>query len=155
MAEAEISQKQGKRDIALDLWLKAIEEIGLPSTYENPWLSLKELRGRLLAGQKLFQSNKDFLASLKLADAFESVFPEDEVVQSKAEAQKAWAENLLTIVGGPNALSAEVMRAEARRRFRLQRLSNTASWLACDSPRGNIRTTCGKVETAFCAGRTT
>ncbi len=119
VAEAELAQERGRGDAALELWLKAIEDVGLPSTYQNPWLSWNDLRGRLIAGQRLFQSSKDFVSALALADALERILPADEVTQARAQTEQAWAEQLLATTATQDAATAEVTQAEAHRRFRL------------------------------------
>ncbi len=119
VAEAEIVQAQGRGAQALDLWKKAVEEIGDTESYANMWLSLRELRSRLVAGQKLFRDHKDFAAAVALVETFVDAFPPDEVALAKAQTEKSWAEYLLQSTAGQDAMAAEVTEAEARRRFRL------------------------------------
>lgn len=119
LAEAEIAQQQGHHDIALSMYLKVLEEAGFPATYENPWISLSDLQGRLGAGQRQFRVVQEFDSALAMADAFSPILPDDKTAAARAETQESWAEHLLQGATEMGHADAQLSRIEARRRFRL------------------------------------
>ncbi len=119
LSAGEIAQQEGQDGIALTMYLDVLEEAGIASLYENQWVSLSRLRGRLLAGQQQFTEDHQFETALTMADALAPTIPADEIASTKARTHEAWAEYLLEKANEVGPTSGEVTRGEARRQFRL------------------------------------
>jgi TolA-binding protein len=119
LAEAEIALQEGHADIALKLFKDVVHGAGPPDFYENRWVPLDQLRGRLCLDLQKLVDIHEYPVALELANELDSLVPADEVAAAKAETHEAWAEYLLADADQMNNHSAQAKRAEARHQFRL------------------------------------
>ncbi|QDV27238.1 tetratricopeptide repeat protein [Aureliella helgolandensis] len=94
LEEAEILMELDRKDESLStckLLLKNVEDLAL---YNGLWLSIEELRSRLLdLGRSLLRED-DFRSVVKLAEHLAMAFPLSDSVRLKAEAYEQWGDRL-------------------------------------------------------------
>ncbi|MFO7908080.1 MAG: tetratricopeptide repeat protein [Planctomycetota bacterium] len=119
LAQGELLQKQDQHDAALSLFLTLIGEVGVPAFHRNDWVSLDQLRERLLAAQKEFTKERHFQSALSMADAFSPLMRPEKTAAAEANTHEQWAKYLLEQADELGEAEGESARLKARRQFRL------------------------------------
>lgn len=118
LAEGEIQLSQGRYDVALESFLDVITEAGLAATYQNPWVSLKQLQIRLQLAYDALVSAKEFDRAVKLAQALADITSADVALLAEARAQGAWGDQLMRTAASLDPPQAAVTCAEGRIHYR-------------------------------------
>lgn len=117
-AEAELLEAEHRDKAATELYLEALAKAGSPDHFSNPWLTLDELRRGILAAYARYLAAEKFPAAIQIATALTPLHPAWRSVKLVAEAQAAWASDILTRseeAPGPEAAARAIA---ARTHFR-------------------------------------
>ncbi len=118
LEEAELQRSEGQHDEAIISYRRSFRGAGEPFDFTSPWLSLDEFRGRMHAAYTSYLEQGRFDIAVELTDFMHPMFPRDEATQFKAEAYRAWADNLHTSAEGNVKGKGEALRQESRSKFR-------------------------------------
>lgn len=119
LAQAELLQQQGQHDAALSLFVELLDQVGDPAFYRNHWISLDQLRSRLVAAQRAFMKEHQFPSAISMADAFSAVVGPEKTTAAEANTHERWAEYLLAQADELGEADGEPARVKARHQFRL------------------------------------
>ncbi|MDW8037252.1 MAG: tetratricopeptide repeat protein [Thermoguttaceae bacterium] len=89
--EAELARQLQKPSEMLAAYRRAVQMIGLPKTFHNPWLSMEEIRARCLKAHQDSIAQKDFATAFSLAEAFARLFSPEVQSRLVAETLAEWA----------------------------------------------------------------
>lgn len=115
---AEVKQQLGKADEAVAAYRYALEQIGDPSSYHNPWIPLAELQQRAEEAYAEFRSAGNYAQAVELAVSLTPLLAEDYATQLRAEAYRAWGENLLRRASDVEATDTEQLAEDGYARLR-------------------------------------
>ncbi len=116
--EAEIARNLGRDDDAVASYRRALEAFTDPKTFSNPWLTVRELRLRLLEAYEYFLQTRNFAAAEELSKLLHPLFPEVRALELQAEVHRTWGGALLAEAGQYSPAAAETFLREGRRQFR-------------------------------------
>ncbi len=116
--EGELSRQLGRSTEALAAYRRTLSEIDDPQNYSNPWISLGDLRTRLLTAYQYYMQTNDFEVALQLAKMFYPVFSRAKETELTAETHRAWGRDFLKqarqMPSGQAAMAREIGRKELR-----------------------------------------
>ncbi len=116
--EAELARNLGRHEEALAGYRRALEPLADPKTFSNPWVTVRELRLRMLGTYEYYVETRNLSVALELAELFHPLFPEVRALELKADVHRAWGEALLAEADQSSPARAEPLRREGRRHFR-------------------------------------
>ena len=116
--EAELQRLRGADDVALTTYRRVLTEAGDPESFTNIWISLEELRARLVQAYSDLIQREKYREAIDLTKLLPPVIPVDQAVMLRAETYLAWATALQQQAANLPVPEAEVQRATARARFR-------------------------------------
>ncbi len=115
---AELALRQSRLDQALSLFKEALVEAGPRETFQNDWLSLDGLEGRLKSAYNSFLSAEDFSRADELARAFPPLVAASLSLELRAQAQHAWALHEMALAGKQTGNEQAASLHLAREHFR-------------------------------------
>ena len=99
LQEAELS-RQAKRDAdALAAYRHVLGAITDPESFHNPWMTLEQLRGCVLAAYRGYLEARNFQMALQLSRMFYPLLPKTQVLELTAAVHTRWAQALLDEAG--------------------------------------------------------
>ena len=116
--EAELSRDLGRDEEALAGYRRALQTLGDPRTFSNPWVSVRELQLRTLGAYEYYLKTRKFAVAMELAELLHPLFPEVRALELKADVHRGWGEALLAEADRQAPARAEPLRREGRRHFR-------------------------------------
>ncbi len=93
---ADLYRRLGRDLEALIEYRHALNEIIGGEGYRNPWLSLDELKSRLLAAYQQYLGAEKFEITLQLTRIMQPLFPADQELLLRAEAYGIWGQTLMS-----------------------------------------------------------
>ncbi len=94
MEEAEVLFEIDRVDASLKTIRHILRDMGDVKVYNQQWMTITELRRRLLELGRLYRVSNNYQASVDLAGYLPPVFPRADSVRLQAEAYRKWAEAL-------------------------------------------------------------
>jgi tetratricopeptide (TPR) repeat protein len=116
--EAELAKTAGRSAEALAAYRRVLRAIPDPENFRNPWLTLGQLRSRLLAVQRQYLDAGEFEPALGIARALYPVFPRAQAMEMTATAHRRWGEALLEKAEKAPPGKADALRHLGRTQFR-------------------------------------
>jgi len=94
--EAELYRNMaGQNSEALLAYRRALGAVIDPETFSNPWITLDELRARMLTAYQYYLKTRNFEISLQLTRSFYPLFSRVRTLELTAEAHRSWGRALL------------------------------------------------------------
>ncbi|MBX3414571.1 MAG: tetratricopeptide repeat protein [Pirellulales bacterium] len=115
--EADLLRKLGREESAA-AYARVLLLAGDPAEFRSPWVSLEELRRRVLAAYDALLAAGKYAAALELASQLEPLFPRDRAVALLAETNALWSRALLDEAAALPRSQAESLERDARARAR-------------------------------------
>ncbi len=115
---AQLEQELGEHAAALENMVSALKEVRDPTAYANRWLSLDELRERVLVYYANRLDARAHSDAIQLADVMHPLFPEDQAAQAQATVYANWGGDLARRAEASNYAEAVGQLAEAEQHFR-------------------------------------
>ena len=109
----------GRTDAALEIYKRAVQDVGDPALYRNYWVPFAELQGRISVAHKNLVAHGDFEAALDLLKASGELSPPDVVTAATAETYEAWAQHLEEAAKTLPPTAAWDKREQSRHLFRI------------------------------------
>lgn len=102
---------------ALDLYNRALKLIGDTESFNNRWLSLDQIRGRVRAAWEMWTQSgsvtaKNYKWAIQLSDVMPPLFPEDYANEMAAQANVRWAEHLQETYDQASVLQKKLLSEE-------------------------------------------
>ncbi len=94
--EGELARQFGRNDEAVAQYGRALGAVSDPDNFNNPWLTLDELRHGMLAAYQDYLENRNFELSLRMTASFYPLFSRQRTFQLTAEAHRTWGNSLLS-----------------------------------------------------------
>jgi len=116
--EAELSRQLGRNADALSAYRRVLGAVTDTSNYSNPWITLDELRQRMLKAYKQYLDTRNFEISFQLAQEFYPLFSRVRVMQLTGETQSLWGHSLLAQADHLVSGSPEPLRRQGRAQLR-------------------------------------
>jgi len=107
---------QGEGSLAA--YMAAIEAAGSPDSYRNRWVSLPELRERLVSAYQRYLKAAGAAQAVELAGMLAPLVGAVHAQELAAEAHVAWARSLSTQAASAGTTAEDELRREARRNLR-------------------------------------
>jgi len=117
--EAEVLRELGEGEEAVAAYRGTLRNAGSGKRFRNQWLSLDELRDRILNAYRYYVANEQFDLAIGLTRSLSPRFETDLATQLRAEAQHRWAESLIHQAKSLPQSKAAPLRAEARGHLRM------------------------------------
>mgnify|MGYP000561556123 CR=1 FL=1 len=95
MREGELLQALQRDAEAADAYGRALDAVGDPKEFRNPWVSLAELGARVREMFRRLREAGNYPAAFELAQRAAKALPEDQAVEMKAEIHRDWGRDLL------------------------------------------------------------
>lgn len=89
--EAELVRQLREPQEALAAYRRAVQAVGLPKSFHNPWLSLEDIRTQCLKAHQDYLGRSDFAAAFALAESFAPLFSPEAKTRLTAETLEQWA----------------------------------------------------------------
>ena len=118
LEEAEVLGQMELPDEALEAYLRTLQAAGLAKDFENNWIRLNELEGRFLEAYESFVNSNHCGHAITLANAFWPTFPKWRALKLKADAQAAWAKQMLSDASRRPESEADPILRRAREQMR-------------------------------------
>lgn len=115
---AEILRHTGRDDESLAAYRTMMNGMPPVEAFSNPWLSLDELRARMLAAYQEFVNQRKHAAAIELANALERLFDAAKVAQLISDAHREWGRWLLVQAEKSPPPQAKTLKDDARKHFR-------------------------------------
>jgi len=109
---AEMNRQAGQQSEALSGYRRVLTTVKDVENYSNPWLSLDELRRRMIRVYQAYFNQQDYDVCLKLAAVMSPLVEEPRVMALKAEACQAWGRKILAEAANAPLSRAETMKHE-------------------------------------------
>ncbi len=154
LAHADVLLRQGLPGPALEMYTRALQEAGQAELYQNYWIPMRDLQGRLNDALKQLLGQQEFEAALSLLDAAESLSPPEAQTIARAETHEAWGAYLESRAGR-RVRSSNGTCSAARGVTSAKREPSIVSWPNCGMPRSSTPWISGRPGRIFAAGRTT
>ncbi|HTN75035.1 MAG TPA: tetratricopeptide repeat protein [Pirellulaceae bacterium] len=116
LEEADLQRIQGKDELALEVYQQLLRELGDLSDYSNCWLSLDQLRERLLAALRYYRDAEKFDIALQFVRSLAPLLNEPRMLELKGEIYRRWGDRLMVqaVAGGD---TDEKLAAVARSKY--------------------------------------
>lgn len=111
--EADLLRKLGRAESAA-AYGRVLVLAGDPAEFRSPWVSLEELRRRVMAAYDALMAAGEFEAALEMAVHLEPLFPRDRSVALIAETNAVWARTLAEKAARLPRLEAETIEQDSR-----------------------------------------
>jgi tetratricopeptide (TPR) repeat protein len=115
---AELSRRLGRDQEALAAYREALSMIDDVRQYSNPWISLDELRARLLQAYEHYRDAERFEICLQLTRLLYPVFSRARSAELTADTYRLWGRSRLDRAGDLPLSRAEPLRREGRAQLR-------------------------------------
>ena len=115
---AELLRGMGRDDDSLAAYRKLMAGMTPVEAYSNPWLTLDELRSRMLAAYQEFLNQKKYAAAIELANTLERLFDAAKVAQLVTDAHREWGRSLIAQADKAPPPQAKTLTDEARSHYR-------------------------------------
>lgn len=119
ISEAEIQLEHGELGDALETARHVVNDLGDVRWYDERWLTLPELRRRLLLLGRAMREQGKFEESIRLADCLPPVLPPADAVRLEAETFEDWAAKLEAEPRLTSARSREEQRRLVDAKFKM------------------------------------
>jgi TolA-binding protein len=116
--EAELARRLHRDAQALDAYRRWLSSLGPIEYFNNPWVSLEQLRTSVLAGYQDYLATLNFPRGLQLARLAGTLLPTARTTELAADAYRLWGEHLAGQAEGLPPAKAEATRRQARGYFR-------------------------------------
>ncbi len=117
--EAELSQKVGRDTAALASYRNALRTIDDPKNFSNPWLTLDDLRTRMLTTYQHYLNGGNYAVCLQLSKLLYPLFPKVRALQLTAQSHRAWGEALLERASHLPREEAQPLEEDGRTQMRM------------------------------------
>lgn len=118
LEEAELQIRLDRSDEALESYRRMVRQIGDVQLYNNPWISLPELRTRIERTYATWRKAGHFDMAMELAQALSGVLGDERSIQLHAEAQEEWAKRLEQTAAEGKPEDYDALAADARSAWR-------------------------------------
>jgi tetratricopeptide (TPR) repeat protein len=118
LERAEIFLRLGHESDAIAAFRETLSWVGDPQTFLNPWVSIDEVRKRLLHAYQQWLEARHFEPALQLAALLSPVFPPARAAQLTAQAYDSWATQLVDAARALPTMEADAKLRDARGRYR-------------------------------------
>jgi len=118
LAEGDLLLELGKDDVAIRRYRDAVTAIVATGTLNNPWVSLNEMRQRLLGVVGNYISANKFEQAVQMAELVSPIVRTSQSVQLKAEAQVEWAKALAAQSESAPRDEQQLLQSDARKHYR-------------------------------------
>jgi tetratricopeptide (TPR) repeat protein len=115
---AELNRQQGRDLEALSEYRRILGGITDPESYNNPWISLDQLKTDILAVHRHYLNIQKFEIALQFTRMLQPLLPTDQVLLLQAETHGAWGEALLNQSDKGPRNKSESIRRLGREQFR-------------------------------------
>jgi TolA-binding protein len=119
LEQADLLRLAGEHETAMAAYRRVLSAISDAENFFNPWFTLEQLRLRIAAAYQAYLESQMFDLALQLAESAFNAFPRARALEMTAEAYSAWAQWLVAQAEGQSGQTADSLRAEARKRYRL------------------------------------
>jgi tetratricopeptide (TPR) repeat protein len=111
---ADIARRRGEDEEAVSLYRHVLSSCGRPEEFSNPWLTLDELRRRVLLAWQSYFEQQQFRRALELSEDLYPLVSRTESLLRKAEAYEGWARALEPESGGAGGRRSTAARERWR-----------------------------------------
>ncbi len=115
---AELYRRQGRDIDAIGEYRRVLGGISDPENYNNPWISLDQLKSGVLAAYQHYLGVQKFEFALQIIRMMQRLLPGDQVLSLQAEAHGVWGQTLLNQADKGPRNKAESIRRLGREQFR-------------------------------------
>jgi tetratricopeptide (TPR) repeat protein len=115
---AELYRRLGCDIDALGEYRRVLGGIADPATYNNPWISLDQLKSGILAAYQHYLGAQKFEFALQIIRMMQPLLPVDQSLLFQAEAHGVWGQTLLNQADKGPRNKAESIRRLGREQFR-------------------------------------
>ena len=116
LAEADLLKRQGKYDLALNSYRRALDSLKNQPNFQSSLISIEEVQKRFVRAQQSFIHEKQFAIALQLNEHVFPLISHISQTQSRAQAYEAWGDYLSKKQG--DALSMKQYQIESKLRYR-------------------------------------
>jgi len=116
--EAELARQLQKPEEVLAAFRRAVQMVGSPKTFHNPWLSMEDIRARCLKAHQDYLSQKDFATASALAEIFAPLFSVEAKLRLQGETWEQWARAEAAKAEGLPYPARTGLQQQARKLFR-------------------------------------
>ncbi len=116
--EGNLRSAQGSRAESTLAYCRALDWVGPVEDYRNPWVSLEQLRQRVLEAYRRNLEARNFSGCVELARRMGAAFSPERALQLQAEAERAWGQDLMSQAGSAESAKAAVAATEGRLHLR-------------------------------------
>jgi tetratricopeptide (TPR) repeat protein len=116
--QAELARRLGRDGDTLAAYRRVLRSVGDPKNYSNPWISLDELRNKVLEAYRHYADRGNYGVALQLAQAFHPLLPLAKKTQWVAETYEQWGRTLLAKAGQLPVGETEPLCRQARTHLR-------------------------------------
>lgn len=113
LEEADLLRKLDRAEAAA-AYERVLVLAGDPAEFRNPWISLDEVRRRVLAAYDAQMAASQFDAALAMADHFEPLFARERSVALVADTHAAWSRTLMDRAAKLSRAEADTVEREGR-----------------------------------------
>jgi tetratricopeptide (TPR) repeat protein len=104
---------------AAEAFCRALDAVGRSGDFRNPWVSVEQLRDRVLEAYRYHLEAHGFAPASELARRAEAVLPADRVLEMRAETHRAWGRDLVPQAETADPARTAALVREGRRQLRL------------------------------------
>jgi len=94
--EAELARRLGRDADALPAYRRILGTVIDPENFSNPWITLDELRSRILDAYQHYLGTQNFETCLQLTRLFYPLFSREQTLQFTAQVHQSWGRSLLS-----------------------------------------------------------
>lgn len=118
LAAADALNEQGQEKEAVAAYRREFARTGPPEDFSNPWLTLNELRDRMLAAYRSFLTHRKFESALEVLEGFRPIFTKAETTELQAQTNRDWADLLQAQAEKAKLPESRVLTQQAARQYR-------------------------------------
>jgi TolA-binding protein len=116
--QAELARQMGHDADAITAYRRALGSVTDPATYSNPWLSVEQMRGRMLAAIQYYLPLRKFETALQMTRFLQPLFTQARVLDLTAEIHRTWGESLLAEAENLPEAKADALHRQGHLQFR-------------------------------------
>ncbi|EAQ82013.1 hypothetical protein [Blastopirellula marina] len=116
--EGRLLRDAGRYAESVDVYRRTLQDAALEPEFRNPYLTIEQLRIGVTAAIEQFLEKKQFQNAVEIAQALTPPFPHDQSLQTEGDILVRWGETILEQAKVAKLAEADLLRKEARERFR-------------------------------------
>ena len=118
LAAADVLQQLGEDKEAVAGYRREFARAGSPDKFSNPWLTLDDLRDRMMQAYRQFLVRQKFEAALEILTGFRPIFTKAETIHLQAETNRTWGDTLSAQAEQAKLPLSRQLEKQAARQYR-------------------------------------